>query len=172
MIVREVAFGLGGNIGDTASVLRTAFRQLAASPLLSGLTLSPLWRTPPWGKTDQDWFVNAVAVGYSAADPMDLLALGLGIETAMGRVRAERWGPRRIDIDLLYVGDLVMDVPGLALPHPRMTERGFVIAPLADLRPDRVLAGRTARDRAGDFAADRMERIMDDVPARVAASRG
>ncbi len=155
----EIAFGLGGNIGDTAAVIREAHARLAASPLVHDLTLSPLWRTPPWGKTDQDWFVNAVAVGHSSAPPQDLLALALGIEAAMGRVRNELWGPRRIDIDLLYVDDLTVNTAGLTLPHPRMTERGFVMAPLADLRPDRMIAGRTARDRAGDFAAERMERL-------------
>lgn len=158
---REIAFGLGGNIGDAAGAIRAAFAHLAASPLTEGLVLSPLWRTPPWGKTDQDWFVNAVAVGQSPADPQALLALALGIEATMGRVRAERWGPRRIDIDLLYVGDLHIETADLTLPHPRMGERGFVIAPLADLRPDRMIDGRTARDRAGDFTADRMERIPD-----------
>lgn len=156
---REVAFGLGGNVGDSGARCREAFARLAASPLLENLELSPLWRTPPWGKTDQAWFVNAVAVGMSEASPRALLDLALSVEQAMGRVRAERWGPRIIDVDLLYVGDLVVDEPGLALPHPRMAERGFVLAPLADLRPARQVAGRRADERARDFAGEGMERL-------------
>jgi 2-amino-4-hydroxy-6-hydroxymethyldihydropteridine diphosphokinase len=158
-MTREVAFGLGGNIGDVAQAIRAASARLAASPLLDALDLSPLWRTPPWGKTDQDWFVNAVAVGRSAASPRALLDLCLSVETAMGRVRSERWGPRNIDVDLLYVGDLVVEEPGLSLPHPRMAERGFVMAPLADLRPARMIAGRRADARARDFAGEGMQRM-------------
>jgi 2-amino-4-hydroxy-6-hydroxymethyldihydropteridine diphosphokinase len=165
MSLREVAFGLGGNLGDPAAAIRAAFARLAASALVERLELSPLWRTPPWGKTDQAWFVNAVAVGESAASPRDLLDLALGVETTMGRVRAERWGPRLIDVDLLYVGDLVIEEPGLNLPHPHMGERGFVLAPLADLRPNRMIAGRSAADRARDFSGEGMERC-DEPPKR------
>lgn len=159
MTAREVAFGLGGNMGDPSASIREAFARLQASALLTKLDLSPLWRTPPWGKTDQSWFVNAVAVGESAASPRALLDLGLSVERVMGRVRAERWGPRLIDVDLLYVGDLRIEEPGLSLPHPRMTERGFVMAPLADLRPALMIAGRRADERARDFADEKMERV-------------
>jgi 2-amino-4-hydroxy-6-hydroxymethyldihydropteridine diphosphokinase len=156
---RDIAFGLGGNIGDSAGAVREAFARLAASGLVSDLRLSSLWRTPPWGKTDQAWFINAVAAGVSAATPQDLLALALRVERDMGRLREERWGPRIIDVDLLYVGDEQIAAPGLTLPHPHMAARGFVIAPLAELRPGRMIAGRSAADRARDFSAEGMQRI-------------
>ena len=157
---RDVAFGLGGNVGDSAGAVREAFARLGASGLVSALELSSLWRTPPWGKTDQSWFVNAVSAGASAATPQELLALALGVERAMGRVREERWGPRIIDVDLLYVGEETIAAPGLTLPHPHMAARGFVIAPLAELRPGRLIAGRSAADRARDFAGEGMQRIV------------
>ena len=155
----DVAFGLGGNVGDSAGAVREAFARLAASGLVGDLRLSSLWRTPPWGKTDQAWFVNAVAAGASAAAPRDLLDLALDVERAMGRVREERWGPRIIDVDLLYVGQETIAAPGLTLPHPHMAARGFVIVPLAELRPGRMIVGRSAADRARDFSGEGMQRI-------------
>lgn len=156
---QDIAFGLGGNIGDSAAAVRSAFAALSASPLTRDLRLSSLWRTPPWGKTDQAWFVNAVAAGLSVASPDDLLALALQIEHAMGRVREERWGPRMIDVDLLYVGERRIERPGLTLPHPRMAERGFVIVPLAEVRPDRLIGGRRAADLARGFEGQGIERL-------------
>lgn len=161
----DVAFGLGGNIGESAGAIRAAFAALASSPLMAELRLSSLWRTPPWGKTDQAWFTNAVATGFSDAAPEALLALALEIERGMGRVRGERWGPRLIDVDLLYVGEARIARAGLSLPHPRMAERGFVIVPLAELRPERLIEGRTAADRARDFAGEGMRRV-DEVGGR------
>lgn len=155
----DVAFGLGGNVGDSVGAVREAFRLLAASPLLERLELSSLWRTPPWGKTDQAWFINAVAAGATRGAPRDLLALALDVERRIGRVRGERWGPRLIDVDLLYVGDRIVEERQLTLPHPHMAERGFVIVPLAELRPLQLIDGRTAQERARDFAGEGMERL-------------
>ena len=150
----DVGIALGGNIGDKAANLRRAFDLLVESGAFASLELSPLFRTPPWGKTDQDWFVNACAAGASEWPAQDLLALCLDIETRMGRVRTERWGPRIIDVDLLYRGDERVATPQLDLPHPRMAERGFVIIPLAAIRPGRLVAGRRAADIAQDFAGE------------------
>ncbi len=158
-ITREVGFGLGANLGDKAGHVREAAARLARSGLVESLELSSLWRTPPWGKTDQDWFVNAVAVGRTRAPADDLLALALSVEQAMGRVRGERWGPRGIDVDLLFVGEERIDRPGLTLPHPRIVERGFVLVPLAELRPGLMIEGRRADARARDFAGEEIVRL-------------
>lgn len=150
----DVGIALGSNIGDKAGNVRRAFALLVESGAFASLDLSPLFRTPPWGKTDQDWFVNACAAGPSDWSAQDLLALCLDIEARMGRVRTERWGPRVIDVDLLYRGEERIALPQLDLPHPRMAERGFVMIPLAAIRPDHLVAGRRAAEIAQDFAGE------------------
>lgn len=150
----DVCLALGSNIGDKAGHVRRAFALLTESGAFSQLVLSPLYRTPPWGKTDQDWFVNACAAGSSSWPAEELLTLALDIEARMGRVRTERWGPRIIDVDLLYRGDERVETERLHLPHPRMSERGFVMIPLAAIRPDTLIAGRKAAEIARDFAGE------------------
>lgn len=150
----DVGLALGSNIGDKAGHVRRAFDLLKESGAFTQLVLSPLYRTPPWGKTDQDWFVNACAAGSSSWPAEDVLTLALDIEARMGRVRTERWGPRVIDVDLLYHGNERIETERLHLPHPRMAERGFVMIPLAAIRPDYSIAGRQAADIARDFAGE------------------
>ncbi len=109
---------------------------------VAGLVLSPLYRTEPVGGPPQPDFLNAVAVGVTRLAPLDLLALLRGLERAAGRESSrERNGPRPLDLDLLVYGDLEIDLPGLVVPHPRLRERRFVLAPLADLRPSLVVPG-------------------------------
>ncbi|MBV8567808.1 MAG: 2-amino-4-hydroxy-6-hydroxymethyldihydropteridine diphosphokinase [Methylobacteriaceae bacterium] len=137
----EVGFGLGSNIGDKAANVRRAVREIEASRAVADLMLSSLYRTAPWGYTDQDWFINACAVGRTSLGPWDLLKLCLKCEARMGRERIIRWGPRNIDIDLLYYDDLKIEEPTLRLPHPQMINRAFVLVPLAELRPALVVDG-------------------------------
>lgn len=158
-MMADVGVALGSNIGDKAGNVRRAFDLLKASGAFAALDLSPLYRTPPWGKTDQDWFVNACAAGPSAWSADDILALALDIEARMGRVRSERWGPRIIDVDLLYRGDERIATERLELPHPRMAERGFVTIPLAAIRPGLMIGGRRAVEIARDFAGEAIERF-------------
>jgi 2-amino-4-hydroxy-6-hydroxymethyldihydropteridine diphosphokinase len=109
---------------------------------VAGLVLSPLYRTEPVGGPPQPDFLNAVAAGVTRLAPLDLLGLLRDLERAAGRVfSAERNGPRPLDLDLLLYGDLEIDLPGLVVPHPRLAERRFVLAPLADLRPGLVVPG-------------------------------
>ena len=142
----EVAFGLGSNIGDKAKHIRDAARRLVDDGLVEALAVSSLYRTPPWGPVEQDWFVNACAVGRTALSPHDLLARIKSLETALGRTATVRWGPRVIDIDILYYGDLALDTPGLTLPHREMLQRPFVLVPLAELRPERRIGGLAVRE--------------------------
>lgn len=147
--------GLGGNIGDPAAAMAAALRALDASAEVTVVAVSSLYRTPPWGLADQPDFLNAVAEIRTSASPRGLLDLCLATEAALKRVRSIRWGPRVIDIDILDFDRLVIDEPGLQLPHPRMNDRAFVLAPLAEIAPDFPVAGTTAArqlnglDRAG-----------------------
>ncbi|NLH79631.1 MAG: 2-amino-4-hydroxy-6-hydroxymethyldihydropteridine diphosphokinase, partial [Phyllobacteriaceae bacterium] len=106
---------------------------------------SSIWRTPPWGKTDQPAFLNACIRVETALAPHQLLALCLATETALGRVRTEKWGPRTLDLDLLDVAGVTLATPDLTLPHPFLAERAFVLAPLGEIAPDRVIGGRSVR---------------------------
>jgi 2-amino-4-hydroxy-6-hydroxymethyldihydropteridine diphosphokinase len=133
--------GLGGNVGDAAGAMRAAIGLLEADYDTDVIAVSSLYRTPPWGRTDQPDFLNAAVAVETRRGARQLLELCLHIETALHRVRAERWGPRTIDLDLLVYGDTAIDEPGLQVPHPRLTERAFVLVPLAELAPDLRVSG-------------------------------
>jgi 2-amino-4-hydroxy-6-hydroxymethyldihydropteridine diphosphokinase len=157
---REVGLGLGSNIGDKAGHIRAAVERLSADGIVEGVVLSALYRTAPWGKTDQDWFINACLVGRTRLAPDALLVAVKAIEQIVGRRASERWGPRVIDIDLLYVGDIALDTPGLTLPHRDLANRAFVLAPLADLRPALRFGGVAVTDllaRLGDQGIERLD---------------
>lgn len=142
-IVWQVAtLGLGGNIGDPKAAMAEALRLLDGRDDCRLLAVSKLYMTPPWGKTDQADFFNCCALIETKLAPEDLLATGLSIERGMKRERLERWGPRTIDIDVLTYGDVEQDTQPLQLPHPRMTERAFVLMPLADIAPDLMIKGK------------------------------
>jgi 2-amino-4-hydroxy-6-hydroxymethyldihydropteridine diphosphokinase len=129
----QATIGLGGNIGDPPQAMAQALRSLEARDDCRVMAVSRLYRTPPWGKTDQADFFNACALLETSLSAKDLLDLCLSIERGMKRVRIERWGPRTIDIDVLTYGDRQIHEEGLDVPHPRMVERGFVLMPLADI---------------------------------------
>jgi 2-amino-4-hydroxy-6-hydroxymethyldihydropteridine diphosphokinase len=139
---------LGGNLGEPAKSMGTALRMLDEDPLTRVVAVSSLYRTPPWGKLDQPEFLNAAAEIATRQTPHGLLDLCLAAERALKRVRKERWGPRIVDIDLLVFGGIAMHEAGLELPHPRMTERAFVLVPLAEIAPGLVIAGKTVAEQA------------------------
>ena len=143
----EAFLGLGGNIGDPAAAMASALRAIDADPACAVASVSSLYRTPPWGKTDQPDFLNAVAELRTSLSARALLELCLATERALKRVRKERWGPRLIDMDILFFDDEAIDEEELQVPHPRMLERAFVLAPLAEIAPDLVLSGQTAAKR-------------------------
>lgn len=133
LLERTVYLGLGSNLGDRLGMLQ---RAVDALRVLAGVTVtrcSPVYETDPWGKTDQDRFLNCVAEIRTRLDPATLLDAVLGIERALGRERGERNGPRSIDVDILLYGLEVVDRPGLRIPHPFLAERNFVLQPLRDL---------------------------------------
>ena len=116
--------------------MAAALRMLDADAGTRVITVSSLYRTPPWGKTDQPDFINAAAEIRTSHEPRALLALCLDAERALKRVRQERWGPRIVDIDILAFGDRLIREPGLEIPHPRIFERAFVLVPLAEIAPE------------------------------------
>jgi 2-amino-4-hydroxy-6-hydroxymethyldihydropteridine diphosphokinase len=133
--------GLGANLGDRRAGILTALRELDALPTISVRRVSSLYETAPVGVTDQPDFLNAVAAVETGLTPRALLDALLHLENRMGRVRTLRWGPRVIDLDLLLLGDRTVAEPGLAVPHPRLRERGFVLLPLAEVAPGLRLPG-------------------------------
>ena len=133
--------GLGGNLGDPAAAMAAALRILDADAGTRVVAVSSLYRTPPWGKTDQPDFLNVAAEIRTRHGPRALLALCLDAERALKRERRERWGPRIVDIDILAFGNRLIREPGLEIPHPRIFERAFVIVPLAEIAPDLKILG-------------------------------
>ncbi len=155
----EVAFGLGSNVGAKAENLAKALRVLDAAGIARDLRCSSLYRTPPWGPVPQDWYVNACAVGTTDLAPLALLRRIKAAEVVLGRVETERWGPRVIDIDILYYGDVALKAPRLTLPHAELMNRAFVLVPLAELRPDRVVGGRTIAEAVSRVDVTGVERL-------------
>ena len=129
--------GLGANLGDRLATLQRAV-DLLADRGVRAIASSRVWATASLGgPADQPEFLNAVIeIDPAALDPGDALEAAHEVETVLGRVRQERWGPRTIDIDILWWGDRVSDDPDLTIPHPRLHERAFVVLPLLDLEPD------------------------------------
>jgi 2-amino-4-hydroxy-6-hydroxymethyldihydropteridine diphosphokinase len=155
----KVYLSLGGNLGDPAKSMGAALRLLDADRQVSIAAVSSLYRTPPWGKTDQPDFLNAAAELSTDLSPHGLLDLCLEAERRLKRVREERWGPRLIDIDILTFGDRTVHEAGLDVPHPRMSERAFVLAPLAEIAPEFVLAGQTVAERLAAIDAAGIEKL-------------
>lgn len=124
---------LGTNLGHRTSNLRRAIEALP--PAVTVLAESPVYETPPWGFADQPHFLNMVIEGETRLAPLELLKFLKQLEGSLGRVPSVRFGPRLIDVDLLFYDDLILDTPELTLPHPRLQERAFVLVPLADLAP-------------------------------------
>jgi 2-amino-4-hydroxy-6-hydroxymethyldihydropteridine diphosphokinase len=152
--VRRVFLGLGSNLGDRLTYLRDAVRTLRDVGLID---VSPVYETEPvGGPGGQGPYLNLVAELRTDRSPHELLGVCRRLEAAAGRVRDERWGPRTLDVDVLWIDGLTVDEPDLVVPHPRMWERRFVVAPLHDLAPDLaddavVAAADGVVERRGDL---------------------
>jgi len=139
----RVYIGLGANLGDREGTIRTALARLDAHSQVDVVRVSSFRETDPVGYEDQPPFLNGVALLETTLGARELLELMLGVERDLGRTRhGPRFGPRAIDLDILLYEDAVVDEPSLRIPHPRMTERMFVLEPLAELDPDLVIPGR------------------------------
>jgi 2-amino-4-hydroxy-6-hydroxymethyldihydropteridine diphosphokinase len=133
--------GLGANLGPRQETLARAVALLAEADDVEVVATSQLRETAPVGVVDQPGFLNGAVAVETTRTARELLDLLLEIERSLGRVRAERWGPRTIDLDLLVYGPDVVDEPGLRVPHARLHERRFALDPLADLDPDLEIPG-------------------------------
>ena len=144
----EALLALGANVGDVRATLERAVEMLCDGDLVRLRARSSDYRTPPWGVEQQPEFVNLCLVIETNLSPGGLLERAQQIEIALGRDRAREahWGPRPIDIDLLAYDDIVVSEPGLELPHPQLFERAFVLVPLAEIAPNRIIAGRRVSD--------------------------
>jgi 2-amino-4-hydroxy-6-hydroxymethyldihydropteridine diphosphokinase len=148
--------GIGSNLGDSVAAIRASVDALGA--LGSVERVSSLYRTPPWGNTEQPDFVNAVAALRTELAPRALLAALKDVERQLGRDDAgERWGPRTIDLDILIYGDERVDEPGLAIPHRHLSERAFALVPLAEIEPSYA----PMRDALGAQALSGVRRLDD-----------
>ncbi len=143
-----VYIGFGANLGDRLMNIVTALRRLAERMTLTAV--SSVYETQPMGVVEQPDFLNGVACFVGELTPYKVLEACLEVETQGGRQRSVRWGPRTIDLDLLLYGEREINEPKLTVPHPRMSERRFVLLPLAELAPDAVIPGsrKTVRQAA------------------------
>jgi 2-amino-4-hydroxy-6-hydroxymethyldihydropteridine diphosphokinase len=133
--------GLGSNLGDKRAQLEAALAALGRGPALEVRRVAGFYRTAPLGPVNQDWYLNTVAEIATELLPRELLERCQMVEQSLGRVRKERWGPRTIDIDLLWLENFSVAEPGLTLPHPGAHLRSFVLAPLNELAPELHLHG-------------------------------
>ncbi|MGB4304512.1 MAG: 2-amino-4-hydroxy-6-hydroxymethyldihydropteridine diphosphokinase [Syntrophomonadaceae bacterium] len=127
---------LGSNLGRKRDNIARAIQLIAALPGVKSNKSSSLYETEPWGKTDQEKFLNQVIAVETSLKPAELLRELQNIEIKMGRQRKEKWGPRIIDLDILLYGNEVMDDPHLTIPHPHLRQRLFVLVPLAEIGAD------------------------------------
>jgi 2-amino-4-hydroxy-6-hydroxymethyldihydropteridine diphosphokinase len=157
----EALIAFGGNVGDARGTLARAVADFCDGVSVRLTARSSDYSTPPWGVTDQPRFVNLCIAIETTLSPHALLARAQEVERAFGRdrVNERRWGPRPLDIDLLAYDDVTIDDTELTLPHPRLFERAFVLVPLAEIVPDRLIAGRRVRDALAVLDVSGIERL-------------
>ena len=154
---------LGGNVGDVRATFRKAIAQICGMTQAGLVARSSDYATPPWGDERQADFINACIEIETDLDPHALLFSLQKVEKRFGRDRAHerRWGPRTLDLDLIAYDDLRLDKPELTLPHPRLFERAFVLVPLAEIAPDRLIAGRRVKDASAQLPAEGISKLPD-----------
>jgi 2-amino-4-hydroxy-6-hydroxymethyldihydropteridine diphosphokinase len=154
----RAGLGLGSNIGDKPENIRRALALLEERGILRLTAVSSIYRTPPWGYEDQEFFANACTLGETRLPPLGLLAAVNTIEKDMGRQPSARWGPRLIDIDILFHGDASFEHSQLNLPHKELFKRAFVLVPLAEIAPSLIISGRSIAKAAACFAGEPIEK--------------
>jgi 2-amino-4-hydroxy-6-hydroxymethyldihydropteridine diphosphokinase len=157
----EALIALGGNIGDVRTTLEQAIACLCRDEAVGLSARSSDYRTPPWGITDQPAFINAAIAVTTSLSPHALLTRALDCERRLGldRARKQHWGPRIIDIDILAYDDVSLTDPDLVLPHPHLWERAFVLVPLAEIAPERLIAGVRVKDALARVDASGIEKL-------------
>lgn len=154
-MIKKVFIGLGSNIGDKKEVLQQAVDNIAELEGISLSKLSSFYQTSPWGKTDQEDFINQVLEIETSLSALDLLRNLQEIEIKLGRQRKEKWGPRTIDLDILLYGEEIIELEELKVPHPYIQQRLFVLVPMQEINPELVFPDGT-----------RIEEVLDRVIAQ------
>lgn len=159
----SVLIALGGNVGDVRTTFRKAVSNICGMTQAALIARSADYATPPVGNVAQDRFVNACIEIDTDLDPHALLFTLHKIEQKFGRNRAAEvhWGPRPLDLDMIAYDDVVMAKPELQLPHPRATKRAFVLVPLTEIAPDRVIAGKPVREHLKALSTDGIEKLAE-----------
>jgi 2-amino-4-hydroxy-6-hydroxymethyldihydropteridine diphosphokinase len=154
---------LGGNVGDVRATFEKAIANICGMAQAALVARSSDYLTPPWGEVQQARFVNACIEIETGLDPHALLFVLHKVEQKFGRQRKteQRWGPRTLDLDLIVYDDVALDKPELTLPHPRLFERAFVLVPLAEIAPDRLIAGRRVSEALAKVSTADIERLPD-----------
>jgi 2-amino-4-hydroxy-6-hydroxymethyldihydropteridine diphosphokinase len=154
---------LGGNVGDVRATFTKAIANICGMAQAALVARSSDYATPPWGNEQQARFINACIEIETGLDPHALLFTLQKIEQKFGRDRSkeERWGPRTLDLDLIAYDDVVLQRPELTLPHPRLFERAFVLVPLVEIAPDRLIAGRSVKAALEGLSTEGIERLPD-----------
>ena len=158
--MKPAFLGLGSNLGDRRRQLTEALRALAADPAVTIVQGSSVYESKAMGDIVQPDFFNLVVEIRTAHAPLGLLDACLAIEAGLGRVRRERWGPRTIDLDILFYENVAQNDTRLVLPHPGITQRAFVLTPLAEIAPDLMIQGRRVRDHAAQIGAADLTRVL------------
>jgi 2-amino-4-hydroxy-6-hydroxymethyldihydropteridine diphosphokinase len=156
---------LGGNVGDVRATFKKAIADIRSAAQAVLVARSSDYATPPWGDEQQARFINACIEIETSLDPHALLFTLQKIEQKFGRDRSkeERWGPRTLDLDLIAYDDVVLQRPELTLPHPRLFERAFVLVPLVEIAPDRLIAGRSVKAALNELSSEGIERLPDSA---------
>jgi 2-amino-4-hydroxy-6-hydroxymethyldihydropteridine diphosphokinase len=159
----SAVIALGGNVGDVRATFRRAIIDIRGMAQAALLARSSDYATPPWGDEQQARFINACIEIETGLAPLPLLRVLQTVEQRFGRERSKerRWGPRSLDLDLIAYDDVSMDEPELTLPHPLLFERAFVLVPLAEIAPERLVSGRSVRTALAALSTDGIERLPD-----------
>ena len=159
----SAVIALGGNVGDVRATFKKAIAKICGMAQAALLARSSDYATPPWGNERQSRFINACIEIETSLDPHALLFTLQRVEQSFGRDRSkeDRWGARTLDLDLIAYDDVALDKPELTLPHPRLFERAFVLVPLAEIAPDRVIGGRRVAEALADLSTEGIERLGD-----------
>ncbi|MCL4872943.1 2-amino-4-hydroxy-6-hydroxymethyldihydropteridine diphosphokinase [bacterium] len=157
----KIFIALGSNLGKRESNIREAIRLAEKGGGLVVVKVSPLYESEPWGQEDQPRFVNAVMEARSGLSPGELLQYLKGIEAGMGRREAERWGPRLIDLDIIFYGSRVVRDERIEVPHPHAKERAFVMVPLSEIAPGFIdpLSGASVSELAARLGKEGLRRL-------------
>jgi 2-amino-4-hydroxy-6-hydroxymethyldihydropteridine diphosphokinase len=159
----SVLIALGGNVGDVGATFQKAVAHICGMAQAALIARSSDYATPPWGDEQQARFINACIEIETSLDPHALLFVLHKIEKKFGRDRAaeRRWGPRTLDLDLIAYDDVSLQTPELTLPHPRLFERAFVLVPLVEIAPDRLIGGRSIREALAGLSTEGIDRLPD-----------